>query len=79
MQDKTDALADMRDIITREEVKRNAYKIQKAKEREMYRIRIRYTITNAVRCCDSRIYDMIRDTIQPQHHLNIPAECPEIS
>jgi hypothetical protein len=34
MQDKTDALADMRDIITREEVKRNAYKIQKAKERE---------------------------------------------
>ena len=29
-----DALADMRDIITRDEIKKNAQKVQKAKERE---------------------------------------------
>ena len=33
-QDEADARADLRDILSRDEIKRNAFRIQKAKERE---------------------------------------------
>ena len=40
-QDEQDARADARDIITRDEIKRNAFKIQKAKEREKLEVKER--------------------------------------
>jgi hypothetical protein len=38
-QDELDARADARDIITRDEIKRNAFKVQKAKEREKLEVK----------------------------------------